>query len=347
MTSLRSMGRSGLFVSPLTLGTMTFANPGWGSTDAEAAEILDTYLADGGNSLDTADVYSGGASETLLGRLVAERGIRDQVVIASKYGFNAGGGPLTGGSGRLNQRRALEGSLRRLGTDHLDLYWLHVWDGITPAAEVLDAMATLVDSGKIRYYGLSNVPAWFAVQIATLAHTHGRPGPVALQLEYSLVAREVEREHLAAATELGLGVVPWSPLAGGFLTGKYRRGQAPNASEGRLARDNPFGQSKFTDANWTVLDVVEQIAGELDRAPADVSLAWLLQRRGVETVVIGARTRDHLDASRRGVNEPLPAAAVERLNTVSQPDLGLTTLFTPDMTAAVIGGGTAIRGHRH
>jgi len=344
VTVLRSLGRSGLFVSPLTLGTMTFANPGWGSSDEEAAAVLDAYLADGGNAVDTADVYGGGASETLLGRLVAERGIRDQVVIATKYGFNAGGGPLTGGSGRLNQHRALEGSLRRLGTDHVDLYWLHVWDGITPAAEVLDGMAALVRSGKIRYYGLSNVPAWFAVQVATLAQAHREPGPVALQLEYSLVAREVEREHLRAAAELGLGIVPWSPLAGGFLSGRYRREQARAASGGRLAGDNPFGGTKFTDATWAVLDVLRQVAAELDQTPAAVALAWLLQRPGVDTVLVGARTSQQLDAGRAAVDLVLPAAAAERLDAAGPPDLGLAALVTPAMTTALIGGGTAVLG---
>lgn len=347
MTTLRSLGRSGLFVSPLTLGTMTFANGDWGSTDAEAAAVLDAYLADGGNSVDTADVYAAGASETLLGRLVAERGIRDQVVIATKYGFNAGGGPLTGGSGRLNQHRALEGSLRRLGTDHVDLYWLHVWDGITPAAEVLDGMAALVRSGKIRHYGLSNVPAWFAVQVATLAQDHREPGPIALQLEYSLVAREIEREHVAAAAALGLGIVPWSPLAGGFLSGKYRRDQAAVPSDGRLAGDNPFGDTKFTDANWAVLDVVRQIATELGRTPAEIALAWLLQRPGVDTVLVGARTADHLEAGRGALNLVLPAEATQRLDDASQPPPGLSTLFAPAMVTAVIGGGTPIRPHRH
>ncbi len=343
MTGLRSLGRSGLFVSPLTLGTMTFANTGWGSTDAEAAAVLDAYLADGGNSVDTADVYAAGASETLLGRLIAERGIRDQVVIATKYGFNAGGGPLTGGSGRLNQHRALEGSLRRLGTDHVDLYWLHVWDGITPAEEVLDGMAALVRSGKIRHYGLSNVPAWFAVQVATLAQAHREPGPIALQLEYSLVAREIEREHVAAAAALGLGIVPWSPLAGGFLTGKYRRHQARATGDGRLTGDNPFSDTKFTDANWAILDVVHQVAADAGRTLAEIALAWLLQRPGVDTVLVGARTPAHLQAGRGALDLVLPAQATQRLNEASQPAPGLSTLFTPAMITAVIGGGTPIR----
>lgn len=348
MHDLRSLGTSGLLVSPLTLGTMTMANPEWGSTDEESAAVLDRYLEAGGNHLDTADVYSGGGSEELLGRMLNERGLRDTVVLGTKYGFGGAGGPVTGGSGRAVMARAVEGSLRRLQTDHIDLYWMHGWDTITPALEVLGGMADLVRAGKIRYYGLSNVPAWFAVQVATLARAHALPAPVALQLEYSLVSRDIEREHVRGARELGMGIVPWSPLAGGFLTGKYRKDDAPGPADGqqggRLSGDNPFGDSKFSDHNWAVLDVLRTVAQELDRTPADVATAWVLGRPGVDSVLVGARTPRHLDAGLAAVDEPLPEDARSRLDEISAPELGSPdAIFTPEMVSTLFGGGRPTR----
>lgn len=342
MNELRSLGISGLLVSPLTLGTMTMANPQWGSTDEESAAVLDAYLQAGGNHIDTADVYSGGGSEELLGAMLEQRGLRDTVVLATKYGFAGAGGPVTGGSGRAMMTRAVEGSLRRLRTEVIDLYWMHVWDTITPAEEVLGGMVDLVRSGKIRYYGLSNVPAWYATQVATLAHAHGLPAPVALQMEYSLVSRDIEREHVRAATELGMGIVPWSPLAGGFLTGKYSRGA--QQQRGRLSGDNPFGDSKFTDHNWDVLDVLREVAAGLDRTPADIATAWVLGKHGVDTVLVGARTPRHLDAGLAAIDHGLPADARQRLEEISAPELGNPyAIFTPHMTAGIVGGGRPTR----
>ena len=247
LDDLRTLGRSGLPVSPFALGTMTMGNAAWGSPDDVSRAIFDAYVDAGGNLVDTADVYSSGRSEELLGRFVAERGLRDRVVLATKYAFNfdtsgdanAAPSPLHGGSGRKNLHRALEGSLRRLGTDYVDLYWMHVWDGVTPAEEIVGAMGDLVRAGKIRYYGLSDVPAWFATRVATLAQAHGEPAPIAMQMFYSLVERSVEREHVPAAHALGIGMVPWSPLAYGLLTGKYRRDD-PKAAESRLSGPNPL-----------------------------------------------------------------------------------------------------------
>jgi len=338
---LRTLGRSGLLVSPFTLGTMTMGNSDWGSDEAASRAVLDRYLEAGGNAIDTADLYSGGRSEEIVGRLVAQRGIRDSIVLATKYGFNAGRGPLSGGAGRNNAARALEGSLRRLGTDHVDLYWLHVWDDVTPADEVLGALGDLVQAGKVRYFGFSNTPAWFAVQAATLARAHGVPGPVALQLEYSLVSRSIEREHVRAARELGMGIVPWSPLAGGFLSGRYRRGEA--AEGGRLAGANPFGDSKFTPANYDVLDVLREVAADLDRPLAEVALAWVLARPGVDTVLVGARTPDQLGTLAAAGTE-LPREVLERLDAVSAPPPDYPyAIYTEAMTAAVVGGGVPLR----
>ena len=223
LTDFRTLGRSGLVVSPLALGTMTFGAAGWGSADDVSAAIFNAYVEAGGNFIDTADVYAGGRSEELLGRYVAERGLREQLVLATKFGFHGGpkGSVHGGGNGRKHVYQALEGSLRRLGTDYIDLYWLHVWDAVTPVEEVLQTLGDLVRAGKIRYFGFSDMPAWYAARAATLAQVHGVPGPIAMQLEYSLVERSIEREHRPAAQALGLGLVPWSPLAGGFLSGKY------------------------------------------------------------------------------------------------------------------------------
>ncbi len=348
MYELRSLGRSGLLVSPLTLGTMTLVNPEWGSNETESGEVLDAFLEAGGNAIDTADAYAGGRSEELLGRLLAERGLHDAVVLATKYGFAGGGGLVTGGASRALMTRSLEGSLRRLGTEHVDLYWMHVWDDITPAEEVLQGMADLVRAGKVSYYGLSNTPAWFAVQVATLAHAHGLPAPIALQLEYSLVSRDIEREHIRAARELGLGIVPWSPLAGGFLSGKYDRAQTMAAGSGRLAGDNPFGDTKFTSHNWVVLDVLREVAQGLGRPPAEVALAWVLGRPGVDTVLVGARTTDQLKTNLAAAAHGLPDDATRRLDEISAPELGNPYgICTPEMIANIVGGGRPTRRLRH
>src|SRR5262245_42119227 len=288
-----TLGRSGLLVSPLCLGTMTFGTEwGWGSNETTAGAILDRYLQAGGNFLDTADGYVEGRSEEMLGRLIAERRIRDRMVLATKFTFNAeSGNPNAGGNGRKNVYRALEGSLRRLGTDYVDLYWLHAWDTVTPVEEVVATLTDLVRAGKIRHYGFSDVPAWYAAKAQTTAAHLGKEPAIALQLEYSLVERTIEREHVDAAQELGMGICPWSPLAGGFLGGRYRRGKDGATGEGRLAtmKDsaNPAFQ-KFTERNWMILDVLLDVAAKVDRSPAEVALSWLVHRPGVTSTIIGA-----------------------------------------------------------
>lgn len=285
LTHYRTLGRSGLAVSPLALGTMTFGTARWGLDEDGSRAVFDAYVAQGGNFVDTADIYASGASETMLGRFVAERGLRDQIVLSTKSGFAAGSGPHAGGCGAKHVHAAIDGSLRRLGTDYVDLYWLHVWDGLTPAEELLETMAGFVRSGKIRYWGLSNTPAWYAAKLATLASVRGLPGPIGLQYFYSLVNREVEDEHIPLGAEFGMGMVPWSPLAYGLLTGKYERasvevgsprgsglptdtakaGQERTAKDRRLDGANPFGDSLFTPRNWDIVDAVRQIA----RSPSE------------------------------------------------------------------------------
>ncbi|RAK70730.1 aldo/keto reductase [Hymenobacter edaphi] len=342
LTNFRTLGRSGLIVSPLALGTMTFGTARWGSADDESAAIFRAYVEAGGNFLDTADVYAGGRSEELLGRYVAEGGLREQLVLATKFAFNAQrGNPNAGGNGRKNIYRALEGSLRRLGTDYVDLYWLHAWDAVTPAEEVLQTFGDLVRAGKIRYYGLSNVPAWYAAQLSTLAAAHAVPGPVALQLEYSLVERSSEREHLPAARALGLGVTPWSPLAGGFLAGKYQRQDPRATADGRLSGANPFQDSKFTAHNWQVLEVLRAVAAELDRPPAQVALAWTLAQPGISAPILGASRPAQLHDNLAALTLALSPEQLRRLGEVSAPAPTYPyPIFAPDINRHIFGGAT-------
>ena len=264
LTDVRTLGRSGLLVSPLCLGTMTFGNPRWGSEDAEAKSIFDAYVEAGGNFIDTADVYVKGVSEELVGRYIADGKLRDRLVLATKFTFSAEpGNPNAGGNGRKNMHRALEGSLRRLQTDYVDLYWQHAWDQVTPVEEVLQSLGDLVRAGKIRYFALSDVPAWYATQMATLAAVRGVPGPIALQMPYSLAERSIEREHVPAAKQLGLGITPWGALAAGLLTGKYSREAdgTVKSGGGRLDLNLPSFQV-FTESNWRALEVLRGVADE-------------------------------------------------------------------------------------
>ena len=250
-----TLGRTGLRVTPLCMGAMSFGTGwGWGADEKVSKALFDFYLERGGNFIDSADGYQAGASEEYVGKFVAERGLRDRVVIATKFTFGAQqGNPNAGGNGRKNIYRALEGSLRRLKTDYVDLYYLHSWDLMTPAEEVLSTLTDLVHEGKIRYYGLSDVQAWYVARMQTLAEKEGKERIATLQLEYSLAERSIEREHIPAAQELGIGLCPWGPLASGLLSGKYRREGGTVKGEGRLSNPStPF--NRYTEHNWRVLD---------------------------------------------------------------------------------------------
>ena len=348
LNHFRALGRSGLVVSPLALGTMTFGPGEWGADEATSRAIFDGYRDAGGNFIDTADIYSGGESERLVGKFIAERGARDEVVLATKFGFNGSASPLVatqagrgnphaGGAGAKNIHRALDASLQRLATDYIDLYWMHVWDGVTPVEEIVQTLGDLVRAGKIRYYGLSDMPAWLAMKAATIAAERGVPGPIAIQVEYSLVARDVEAEHFPAAREGGMGVMPWSPLAGGFLSGKYRRENT--ADTGRLSGSNPFGDSKFTDRNWDVLDVLRSVAAELDRPMAQVALAWTLTRAGVASTLVGASKLSQLDSNIAAIDIRLDDAQTKQLDDASEPPAGFTSgLAAPFIRRMVFGG---------
>jgi aryl-alcohol dehydrogenase-like predicted oxidoreductase len=346
LTDFCTLGRSGLVVSPLSLGTMTFGTARWGSADDVSQAIFDGYVEAGGNFIDTADVYAGGRSEELLGGYVADRGLRDKLVLASKFGFSGGpGNPNAGGNGRKNIHRALEGSLRRLKTDYLDLYWLHVWDMVTPVEEVLQTLGDLVRAGKIRYFGFSDMPAWYAVKAATLAQAHGVPGPVAMQLAYSLVERSIEREHVPAARECGMGIVPWSPLAAGFLAGKYERAADGAATgEGRLSGPNPFGNTLFTDRNWRILDALRAVAAQADKPLTQVALAWAAAQPDVTSLIIGASKVAQLHDNIAALDVRLSPEQLRALDEASalEPTFPYP-IFTPGGNRGVFGG-TSVRG---
>ncbi len=339
LTSYRTLGRSGLVVSPLALGTMTFGTERWGASEADSRQIFARYLDLGGNLVDTADVYAGGRSETLVGQYMAEREARDRVVLSTKFTWNMSpGNPHGGGNGRKHIYRALEQSLARLQTDYIDLYWLHFWDMVTPVEEVLETMVNLVRSGKIRYYALSDVPAWYATKMAVLARERALPGPIALQMEYSLVERAIEHEFVPAARETGMGIMPWSPLAGGFLTGKYQQ-DAPAAAEGRLSGNNPFGQSKFSERNWQIMQAVQRVASELGLPVAQVALAWARQKRGVDSVLIGAKTVAQLDDNLASLGVVLSPDVMTRLDALSAPPAVFPySAFNGDIRRSIFGG---------
>ena len=244
--------------------------------------------------------------------------------------------------------RALEGSLGRLGTDYIDLYWVHVWDAVTPVEELLQSMGDLVRSGKIRYFGLSDVPAWYAARMATLAQTHLVPGPIALQLVYSLAERVIEHEHIPAARELGLGITPWSPLGAGFLSGKYVRDHQGNVSTGggRLDSDKqPFRM--FTERNWRILDVLREVSGELDKPVAQVALAWASAQPGITSLIVGASKLEQMESNLASLELTLPAKQLAQLDEVSAFEPGdFYALFSGAVNRSIFQG-TAVEGWRH
>jgi aryl-alcohol dehydrogenase-like predicted oxidoreductase len=312
-----TLGPSGLRVSPFALGAMTFGeDPGGAGCSVEESEkILDVYADHGGNFVDTANFYTNGHSEKILGDwLAAAPGRRDRVVVASKFFFNLfPGNPNAGGAGRSAIIAQLEESLRRLRTDHIDLYWLHNWDRNTPVEETMRALDDLVRAGKIRYIGFSNVPAWVTAQAQTLALLRGWTPLIALQVEYSLLARSVEGEVAPLAQDRGLALVPWSPLKNGFLSGKYRRSEAVGDS----ARATFVGQP--SEREYDVIEAVAGVAADLGTTSAAVALAWLRTRPGTVVPILGARRLGHLEQNLAGLDVGLSAEQVRTLDDLSRP----------------------------
>ncbi len=341
-----TLGRSGLRVSRLALGTMTFGTDwGWGADKETARRLFDRYVEEGGNFFDTADAYTNGVSETWLGEFIAERGLRDKAVIATKFTFNAEpGNPNAGGNGRKNMLRAIERSLKRLNTDYIDLYILHAWDRVTPAEEVIRTFDDLVRSGKVRHVGLSDVPAWYVSRLQTIAELRGYEPISALQLEYSLAERNIENEFVSLGTEHGMGVMVWSPLASGLLSGKYRATQNGAAGAGRLetlkGSTNP-GFQKFTPRNFAIVAELEAAAKEIGRSMAQVALNWIANRPGVAATIVGATKLAQLEDNLQALDFTLPAELAARLDRASAPERPFPyTFFGAEIQGMIHGGAT-------
>src|ERR1700732_1418103 len=339
-----TLGRSGLRVSPLCLGTMTFGTEwGWGSEEDAARAVFTGYLESGGNFVDTADMYTNGKSEELVGKFIKDAKVRDQVVLATKFTFNAQPeNPNAGGNGRKNMYRAIEGSLRRLQTDYIDLFWMHAWDMITPVEEVVASLDTLVKAGKVRYIGFSDVPAWYAARAQTLAEQQGRERIAALQLEYSLVERNIEREHIPAALELGRATLRGAPLAGGFLSGKYKREPHSGSPEGRLEIQRAAGTTIFeraTERNWKILDVLLDVSKKINRPPAEVALNWVASQPGVTSTIIGATKLAQLESNLSSLDFTIPPELRARLDKAGEldPTAQPYAFFSPALQARVKG----------
>src|SRR5262245_46251603 len=324
-----TLGRSGLRVSPFCLGAMTFGEDwNWGSSVAESEAIMARFFERGGNFLDTANVYTKGHSEKIIGDFIgSDRSRRDRFVIATKfYGNLFPGDPNAGGAGRKNIVSSCEHSLRRLQTDYIDLYWMHAFDRFTPIDETMRALDDLVRSGKVRYIGFSDTPAWKVAQAQMLASFHGWTPLVALQIEYSLLERTVEGELIPMALEMGLGVTPWSPLKSGALSGKYTRADHGKHTAGRGA----WALSNLDDRTYTLLEAMAEVAKELDTTVARVAIAWVMGRPGVQgmgSTIIGARTLAQLDDNLAAADVTLSAAQVAKLEELSKPVLPFPVEF--------------------
>ncbi len=334
----RLLGRSGLRVSELCLGTMTFGEDwGWGSSRDESRRVLDAFFEAGGNFIDTANVYTNGTSETLLGEFL--EGDRDRAVLATKY-TNAmpGTDPNAGGNQRKNMMRSVEASLKRLRTDYIDLYWLHIWDKVTPIEEVMRAFDDLVRQGKVLHVGVSDMPAWVVARANTLAELRGWSPFVGLQIEYSLIERTVERELLPMADAMGLGVTAWSPLAGGVLTGKYAEGKA--AADARMNSEmmKRFGRSDVRAE--AVVAEVRTVAREVGRSPAQVALAWLRQRPRPIIPIVGARRLEQFRDNLACLDLKLDDAQLARLDAASRIELGFPhDFYSNEMVTGLVYGG--------
>ncbi|MBW8785713.1 MAG: aldo/keto reductase [Novosphingobium sp.] len=329
----RLLGRSGLRVSPLSLGTMTFgAGGGWGSSEADAAAMVERYLERGGNFVDTANFYGQmGDSERITGRLLGDR--RERVVLATKYTLTTRpGDPNASGNHRKSMVRSVEDSLRRLGTDYIDLLYLHMWDATTPVAEVLRAFDDLVRQGKILYAGLSDTPAWQASRMQAIAEVRGWSQFAALQISYSLVERTVERELIPMAREMGMGVIPWSPLGGGVLSGKYARSDvgAGNLAEIGTRRAINQATGRLSERNLDIAEVVGEVAQELGRSSAQVALAWTLLNPAVTSPIVGARTLAQFEDNLGALDVAFDEGQLKRLDEASAVEMG----FPHDMLAS-------------
>jgi aryl-alcohol dehydrogenase-like predicted oxidoreductase len=340
---LRTLGDSGLLVSAYALGTMTFGDE---TPEEDAHAILDRYQEAGGLLLDLADVYAAGESERIVGRWLARRHQRDDVLLATKARFAVGedADPNRRGLSRRWLHTAIDDSLRRLGVEHVDLYQVHCWDPLTPVEEWLGALDDLVRLGKVRYVGVSNHTGWQLQRVALVARYEGLAPIVSLQPQYNLLAREVEWELLPLCEQEGIGVLPWSPLGGGWLTGKYRRDERPSGAT-RLGEDPERGVEAYepraaSERTWHVLDAVREVADRHGASMSAVALAWVTGRPAVSSTILGVRTVEQLEDNLTATDVVLTQDEVRLLDEVSEPPLpdypyGFVRDFTQDRLGAL------------
>lgn len=351
MTSLdeyRLLGCSGLRVSPLALGTMTFGNDwGWGADATESRRIFELYVDPGGNFVDTSVNYTDGASERLLGEFLREK--RERLVLATKFTMaREPGNPNSGGNHRLNMQRSVEQSLGQLGTDRIDLFYLHGWDFTTQPEEVMRGLDDLVRTGKIVYAGICNTPAWCIAQMQTLAALRGWSPFVALQIEYSLIERTVEHELIPMAAALGMGVLPWSPLGGGVLTGKYIRADVADSREAGVSATRKgvmASAGQLSERALGIADVLGAVAQEIGATPSQVALAWTLSNPAVTAPVMGARTIAQAADNLGALGVVLSDEQRARLDAVSAPEPIFPARFVgrPLVQQLIFGGANVAR----
>jgi aryl-alcohol dehydrogenase-like predicted oxidoreductase len=334
----RLLGKSGLRVSEAALGTMTFGDEsGWGSPKAEALRVYETYREAGGNFIDTANFYTNGTSEKFIGEFI--QGHRERVVLATKYSLAApGSDPNVAGNHRKNMMQAVEASLKRLQTDYIDLYWVHIWDGITPVEEVMRGLDDMVRQGKVLYVGISDAPAWWVAQANTLAELRGWTRFIGLQIEYSLMERTVERELVPMTKALNLGVLAWSPLASGVLTGKYH-GEG-KADGGRMTNEGMKAFLPEEQRAAPIISAVKSVSAQVGRSMAQVALAWLLHQTVPVIPIIGARKVSQLQDNLASLDLVLSAEQMKTLDGASQIELGFPqSIYEREMVRGIRYGG--------
>ncbi|MBW4572626.1 MAG: aldo/keto reductase [Tolypothrix carrinoi HA7290-LM1] len=330
------LGNSGLRVSELCLGAMTFGTDwGWGADKDTSRQIYEAFRETGGNFIDTANFYTGGTSEKLIGEFISSE--RDRVVLATKYSSSMDDdNPNASGNSRKNMMQSVEASLKRLGTDYIDLYWVHTWDFMTPIEEVMRGLDDLVRQGKVLYVGISDTPAWIVSQAQMLAELRGWSPFVGLQIEYNLVERTIEREFLPMARSLDLGVLAWSPLGGGILTGKYNRenGQA-GSNNSESTRQDAMKLHQMNSRSLAIADEVQEIAREIDRQPAQIALNWVRQKGAIP--IVGATKLSHIKNNLGCLEFDLSADQMTRLDEVTEIEMGFPYDFYPYVRQAMYG----------
>ena len=337
-----TLGRSGLRVSPYCLGTMTFGEDfGWGASPEESFTMLDEYLNRGGNFVDTANIYTAGHSEKIIGDYLKQNDVRrDEIVLSTKFYCNlVPGDPNGGGAGRKALIQQCEASLKRLQSDYIDIYWLHNWDRMAPVEETLRGLDDLVTAGKIRYVGFSDIPAWKTAEAQTIANFRGWAPIIALQLEYSLLERTSEGELFPMAQEMGMGIMPWSPLKSGVLSGKFRR---DNTNSVDTKRTNMVGVPSAAD--YDIIESVIAVASELDISPASVALAWVRSQGGVSSTLIGARRLDQLKINLDSLEVTLSVEQMSKLSDVSKPKLNFPAENNENLAPMLAFPGTTVDG---